>query len=207
MFIDENGQQEQGIDGGGLSRELMTLLQRQLLSPTTGLFRATEKGELYPAYTDLSEALQRRYRFVGQVLGRLLLTEQLYEAPFAPFFLNLLLRSPWRLSDVRYRSEEMYRSLLYLRSRATDEELAEYTMSIQYRNGDDDEMKTYLFQENGDKVSVRRDTVQLYTQYVAQFYLCDSILQATSCIQVGMRDVLSSIDFSLFDAVGVLSGA
>lgn len=30
------------------SRELMTLLQRQLLAPASGLFRATDKGELFP---------------------------------------------------------------------------------------------------------------------------------------------------------------
>ena len=122
--------QESGIDGGGLSRELMTLLQRQLLAPASGLFRATDKGELFPAYTDLTKD-----RFVGQVLGRLLLTGQLCEAPLAPFFLNVLLKNPSLLSDVRSRSEELYRSLLYLSHEASDAELAEYRMCVEYQNG------------------------------------------------------------------------
>lgn len=66
----------------------MTLLLRALLSPEYGLFHETEYGELYPAYKDLDEELQKKYRFVGQVLGRMLLTGQLCEVRFASFFLN-----------------------------------------------------------------------------------------------------------------------
>ena len=200
--------QESGIDGGGLSRELMTLLQRQLLAPASGLFRATDKGELFPAYTDLTEELQQRYRFVGQVLGRLMLTGQLCEAPLAPFFLNVLLKNPSLLSDVRSRSEELYRSLLYLSHEASDAELAEYRMCVEYQNGSSQSqygeeavLKTYVFQENGENVVITHENVHLFVQYLAQFYLCDSILQATLWIQTGMRDVLATTDFSLFDAV------
>lgn len=192
--------QESGIDGGGLSRELMTLLQRQLLAPASGLFRATDKGELFPAYTDLTEDLQRRYRFVGQVFGRLLLTGQLCEAPLAPFFLNVLLKNPSLLSDVRSRSEDLYRSLLYLSHEASDVELEEYRMCVQYQNGED-APKTFVFQENGENVPITHENVHLFVQYLAQFYLCDSILQATMWIQTGMRDVLTTTDFSLFEAV------
>ena len=210
--------QESGIDGGGLSRELMTLLQRQLLAPASGLFRATHKGELFPAYTDLTEELQQRYRFVGQVLGRLLLTGQLCEAPLAPFFLNVLLKNPSLLSDVRSRSEELYRSLLYLSHEASDAELAEYRMCVEYQNGvcaeyqngasecqygEEAVLKTYVFQENGENVVITHENVHLFVQYLAQFYLCDSILQPTMWIQTGMRDVLVTTDFSLFDAVAL----
>lgn len=69
----------------------MTLLQRELFSPQSGLFTETERGELFPAYVDLDEDLEKKYRFVGQVIGRLLLTEQLCEIHFAPFFLNLVI--------------------------------------------------------------------------------------------------------------------
>lgn len=50
----------------------------------------TENHEWYPAYVDLDEEKRKQYRFVGQVLGRLLLSGQLCEARLAPFFLNLV---------------------------------------------------------------------------------------------------------------------
>ena len=73
-----------------MSREHLTLLMRTLFSEESGLFIQTEYGELYPSFVDLDEDLEKKYRFVGQVLGRLLLTEQLCDARFAPFFLNLV---------------------------------------------------------------------------------------------------------------------
>ena len=68
----------------------MTLLVRSLFSIDSGLFMESEYGELFPCYVNLTEELQNQYRFVGQVIGRLLLTRQLCEARFAPFFLNLV---------------------------------------------------------------------------------------------------------------------
>ena len=68
----------------------MTLLQRKLFTVQSGLFKETEYGELYPAYTDLTDDLKKQYRFIGQVLGRCILTHQLCEARFSPFFLNLV---------------------------------------------------------------------------------------------------------------------
>lgn len=53
----------------------MYLVQRELFAPQNDLFAVSQQGELYPAYTDLTEDLKRRYRFVGQVLGRLLATQ------------------------------------------------------------------------------------------------------------------------------------
>lgn len=103
----------------------MTLLVRALFSIDSGLFMESEYGELFPCYVDLTEELQNQYRFVGQVIGRLLLTRQLCEARFASFFLNLvffsiivyyqILRNSSSFNDLKQRSSSLYQSLLYLR--------------------------------------------------------------------------------------------
>ena len=125
VFFDSTNKQENGIDGGGLSKEHMTLLVRSLFSIDSGLFMESEYGELFPCYVNLTEELQNQYRFVGQVIGRLLLTRQLCEARFASFFLNLvfyyivvyyqLLRNSSSFNDLKQRSSSLYQSLLYLR--------------------------------------------------------------------------------------------
>ncbi len=68
----------------------MYFVQRELFAPENDLFAVTQQGELYPAYTDLTEDLKKHYRFVGQVIGRLLATHQLCIARLAPFFLNIV---------------------------------------------------------------------------------------------------------------------
>ena len=199
----------------------MYLVQRELFAPQNDLFAVSQQGELYPAYTDLTEDLKRRYRFVGQVLGRLLATQQLCIARLAPFFLNIvgmrrnnefkLLNKPYAFVDLRQRSEQLYQSLVYLRDSlvmfdrlihsATTEELAEYTMSVEYTNGPSSESQRVCFVVNGDTIRVTPDNVNLYIQYLTQFYLCDSILQPATYIRLGMLDLLGKADYSLFEAV------
>ena len=64
-------------------------------------------------------------------------------------------------------------------------------------------LKTYVFEENGESTINTTESVRLFVQSLAQVDLCDSILQATLWIQTGMRDVLVTTDFSLFDAVAL----
>ena len=71
-------------------------------------------------------------------------------------------------------------------------------MSVEYTNGQDTTIKTYVFQEY---TMVNRGNVELYIQYMTQFYLQDSIKQAASFVDIGMKDVLGKIDLSFFDGV------
>ena len=85
--------------------------------------------------------------------------------------------------------------------RASEEELGEYTMSVDYQNGVNGSVRTHVFQEGGEAIRVNRGNVDLYVQYTAQFYLQESIRQSSKWIEKGIRDVLGQIDFSLFDGV------
>ena len=125
-----------------------------------------------------------------------------------------LLKKPHAFVDLRQRSIQLYQSLVYLRdsfvrfdrltSSATTEELAEYTMSVEYTNGPSSEIRRLCFVENGDTINVTSENVNLYIQYLTQFYLYDSILQAAIYIRLGMLDLLGKADFSLFEAVWVV---
>ena len=47
--MDEFGLPEVGIDGGGVFKELMTRLTKEMLNPNYGLFETTEDGQIYPS--------------------------------------------------------------------------------------------------------------------------------------------------------------
>ena len=90
MFCDDDWNAEPGIDGGGLTRELMTLLMKEIFDSKSNLFTVTSQGEFYPCHVDLTADLRNRYRFVGEVLGRSLLCDHLCISKLAPFFLNIV---------------------------------------------------------------------------------------------------------------------
>lgn len=119
-FVNELGMTEAGIDGGGILKEFMDCMARQLTSTTQaedGLFQSTERHELIPSYAHLLQkltggrrgrgelgGLDRRdlYRFIGKIVAKAVLENILFAAEFSTIFLNLLLGRSNRLDDLYY---------------------------------------------------------------------------------------------------------
>ncbi|KAL0571569.1 ubiquitin-protein ligase (E3), partial [Marasmius crinis-equi] len=105
IFKDQWGQEEAGIDGGGLFKEFFTSLSKEVFDPQRGLWVETGGGggmglsgngrdeeggrELYPRagkYQEERYSLEW-YRFVGRVVGKALYDGILVDVVFARFFL------------------------------------------------------------------------------------------------------------------------
>jgi ubiquitin-protein ligase E3 C len=87
-FIDQWGNEEPGIDGGGLFKEFLTALSKEAFDTERGLWLANYNNELYPnphQYATESHQLQW-YSFIGRVLGKALYEDILVDVSFAGFF-------------------------------------------------------------------------------------------------------------------------
>ncbi|EAU81738.2 ubiquitin protein ligase [Coprinopsis cinerea okayama7 len=95
-FVDQWGQEEAGIDGGGVFKEFFTDLCKEVFDTDRGLWLANKKNELYPnphSYATEQHSLNW-YRFIGRVLGKAMYEGILVDVAFASFFLA---RVPWDL--------------------------------------------------------------------------------------------------------------
>ncbi|KAG2874282.1 hypothetical protein PC114_g25359, partial [Phytophthora cactorum] len=95
-FVNEQGLEEAGIDGGGVFKEYMDSLTKCAFSPEYGFFLETEEHLLYPNpgakyIVDTRKEALDRYRFLGRVLAKAVYENILVEPQFAAFFLNKLL--------------------------------------------------------------------------------------------------------------------
>ena len=79
QFYDEDGEQESGIDGGGLFKEFLVSLSKEAFSPEFGLFNETDDGErrLFPskiaegiAVHGSENKVLSMYFFLGKVVGK-----------------------------------------------------------------------------------------------------------------------------------------
>ena len=121
QFVNSFGEVEAGIDGGGLTKELLTSIVNTVFIPSAEnigrnkgyrFFDATSDHQLYPSadfylqkrymeqnpgQTVVSEEsiglMKRVYRFIGMVVGKCLYDNVLIDVSFAPFFLNMLMCS------------------------------------------------------------------------------------------------------------------
>ena len=83
----------EGIDAGGLFKELWTDLSRAAFHPDYGLFRLTGDGVLFPSSSSRAshgEAHLELFEFLGRVLGKALFEGIVVEPKFAHFFLSFM---------------------------------------------------------------------------------------------------------------------
>lgn len=110
-FIDKFGTEEEGIDGGGVTKEFLTSVTSEAFNATNGLdlFIENDQHLLYPnpsaveerrdllksaglresdsEWTEAIRDLLRRYEFLGRIIGKCMYESILVDVGFAPFFL------------------------------------------------------------------------------------------------------------------------
>ncbi|PWZ02601.1 HECT-domain-containing protein [Testicularia cyperi] len=121
VFIDDFGQAEAGIDGGGLFKEFLTSLVREAFDTDRGLWKASDSQEIYPnphSYARSKEQLEW-FTFLGRVIGLALYEGILVNVKFAGFFLSKMLGKQSYLDDlgsIDSLDKELYRGLISLKN-------------------------------------------------------------------------------------------
>uniref|UniRef100_A0A6S8NUX6 HECT-type E3 ubiquitin transferase n=1 Tax=Dunaliella tertiolecta TaxID=3047 RepID=A0A6S8NUX6_DUNTE len=117
QFIDEHGEPEAGVDGGGLFKDFMESLIKQGFHTQYGLFTANAQNELYPspASFELMEDAPRLLEFLGCMLGKAMYEGILLELPLARFFLKKFRGGMCDLNDLPSLDDELYENLRKLR--------------------------------------------------------------------------------------------
>jgi len=120
QFIGPDGNPETGIDGGGLFKEFMIRVCREIFSAQYGLFEETTDRTLYPspgAFRTRGNAGEL-YRFVGKVVGKAIYEMVLLEPQFSRVFLNRILGRINEIDDVAALDRDLHRGLLRFKENA-----------------------------------------------------------------------------------------
>ncbi|XP_050684420.1 E3 ubiquitin-protein ligase SMURF1 [Leptidea sinapis] len=110
---------EEGLDYGGVAREWLHLLGRELLNPHYGLFQYANAGEdRYALQINADSGVNPEhlsyFHFAGRILGVALFHGHQLDAAFtAPFYKQLLSR-PITLRDIKDVDPELHRSLSWM---------------------------------------------------------------------------------------------
>jgi len=93
-FVNELGQVEEGIDGGGLFKEFITLLCGKIFDPEYAYFKENDQDrKLLPNHTSKQfNNWQNMYKFFGVMVGKAIFDGCLLKCTFAKTFLNRLVK-------------------------------------------------------------------------------------------------------------------
>lgn len=188
-FIDQFGNPEAGIDGGGVFKEFLTTLCKEAVNTNNGLFASTGDNLLYPSpmYYDKEEQL-KSLEFLGRIIGKAMYEGILIDSGFASFFLAKWLGRQSYLDDLHSLDDELYRGLIYLKN--TKDDIAEMSLTFSIDEDRFGVAHSIDLVPGGSKIPVTNDNKIRYIYLVANYKLNIQIADQCSSFFTGLRDLI-----------------
>ncbi|KGB75097.1 ubiquitin-protein ligase E3 C [Cryptococcus deuterogattii 99/473] len=197
-FVDKYGITEAGIDGGGLYKEFLTILSKEVFDSNRGLWLTTDQNELYPnphSYASESHNLSW-YRFIGQVLGKAIYDGILVDVTFAAFFLAKWLGRQSYLDDLASLDKDLYKGLIILKNDPKPEDMA-LTFSTTIEEFGVQRQIDLI--PGGSEIPVTAENRHEYIQLVCKYKLDKQIAAQSKAFFIGLSDLLDSKWLRMFD--------
>ncbi|TFY62017.1 hypothetical protein EVJ58_g4134, partial [Rhodofomes roseus] len=198
-FVDQFGNEEAGIDGGGVFKEFLTSLCKEVFDSDRGLWLANKKNELYPnphSYATEAHSLNW-YRFIGRILGKALYDGILVDVAFAGFFLAKWLGKQSFLDDLASLDPDLYQGLIFLKHYTGDPE--ELSLNFTVAEEEFDVAHTVDLVPDGSNIAVTRENRLQYIYLVSHYRLTKQIKKQSEAFFEGLSDMITSRWLRMFN--------
>eukprot|EP01138_Halocafeteria_seosinensis_P015666 gb/GECG01015987.1/.p1 GENE.gb/GECG01015987.1/~~gb/GECG01015987.1/.p1 ORF type:complete len:1198 (+),score=136.72 gb/GECG01015987.1/:1-3594(+) len=195
-FVDDQGLEEEGIDGGGLFKEFVDNATKEAFDPENGFFDTAANNTLYP-HPDARFRGKRwshrgalnHFEFMGELLGKAVYEQILVEPAFASFFLDKLLGRVNTIDDLASLDMEFYRSLIRLKYMSSDELDA---LDLTFETTDEINGKTLNVPlcPDGENLTVNRSNLPRYLYLMAHYKLNKRIQNQCRAFLNGFRKLI-----------------
>ncbi|KAI6123405.1 HECT-domain-containing protein [Pisolithus croceorrhizus] len=189
-FIDQFGEPEAGIDGGGVFKEFFTSLCKEVFDTDRGLWLETKKNEIYPnphSYASEAHSLSW-YRFIGRILGKALYDGILVEVAFAGFFLAKWLDKQSFLDDLASLDPDLYQGLVFLKNYTGNVE--DLSLNFTVATEEFGVTKAVDLIPNGSNVAVTRENRLQYICLVSHYRLSTQIKLQSEAFFEGLSEMI-----------------
>ncbi|KAF9234160.1 HECT-domain-containing protein [Melanogaster broomeanus] len=190
-FIDQFGEPEAGIDGGGVFKEFFTSLCKEVFDTDRGLWLANKKNEIYPnphAYATESHSLDW-YRFIGRILGKALYEGILIDVAFARVFpckgsLQWLGKQSF-FDDLASLDPDLYQGLVFMKNYTGNME--DLALNFTVANDEFGVAKAVDLVPNGSNIPVTRDNRLRYIYLISHYKLSKQIKLQSEAFFEGLQ--------------------
>ncbi|EJC97865.1 HECT-domain-containing protein [Fomitiporia mediterranea MF3/22] len=190
QFVDQFGNTEAGIDGGGVFKEFFTSLCKEVFDTDRGLWLATKQNELYPnphSYAKEPHSLEW-YRFIGRILGKALYEGILVDVAFAGFFLAKWLGKQSYLDDLASLDPELYQGLLFLKN--YDDNPQDLSLTFAVSEEEFGAAKTRELIPNGSNTPVTKENRLPYIYLMCHYHLSKKIRSQSEAFFEGLSEMI-----------------
>ncbi|KAF9096459.1 hypothetical protein BGX23_011187 [Mortierella sp. AD031] len=190
---------EEGVDGGGVTREWFQVLARQMFNPDYAMFKtsAADKLTYQPnraSWVNPDHLLF--FKFVGRVIGKAIYDGRLLDAYFTRSFYKHILGRPVDYRDVEAVDPEYYKSLVWmLENDITD--IVDETFSVE--TDDFGNTKTVDLKPDGRNIPVTEENKHEYVKLITEQKLTLAIKDQIHSFLLGFHEIIPAHLISIFN--------
>lgn len=194
VFIDQWGQPEAGIDGGGVFKEFLTSIVHEVFNTDRGLWCANDRHELYPSPYSYAQADEQLvwYTFIGRILGKALYEGILVDIKFAGFFLNKWLGLHGYVDEIaglESLDKDLYRGLIALKNYTGDVE-NDFSLNFTVSKDEFGEQTVSELIPGGSDIPVTRENRLSYIYHMTRYRLSVQIDAQCRAFFGGLSDLI-----------------
>ncbi|XP_058066998.1 E3 ubiquitin-protein ligase SMURF2 [Anopheles bellator] len=190
---------EEGLDYGGVAREWLHLLSREMLNPQYGLFQYSGEDhyslQINPDSGVNPEHLSY-FHFVGRILGIAVFHNHVLDGGFTLPFYKQLLNKPITLSDIEDVDPSLHRSLTWILENNISG-VIDSTFSVE--NNSFGVLKVHELKPNGGSIAVTEDNKREYVKLYVNYRFMRGIEQQFLALSKGFGELILSHLLRPFD--------
>ena len=195
---------EEGVDAGGVSREWYQVMSREMFNPAISLFEAVPQGSstYQPNPNSIVQTDEARgishldyFKFVGHVVGKALLDNQVIDAHFTRSFYKHLLGQPLTYKDIEGVDPEFFKNLTWMLDNSIDGVL---DLTFSEENDFFGQKSVIELCPNGANIKVTDENKRDYVDAIARHRMTSAIQPQIHAFLEGFWNVLPRVSLQLF---------
>ena len=196
-YVNIAGEEEAGIDAGGLFKELLSEVTELGLDPNRGLFETNGTSGIFPSprASDTQESLLL-LELMGMMVGKALYEGILQDINLAPFFAAKILGVPRTIDDIASLDEELHRGCVQILE--YDGNVADLCLDFTVSEEVYGQIVTKELIRDGENIEVNNENRRVYVHALADYYLNRRLAVPMRAFMTGLTKIINKRWLSLF---------
>ena len=191
---------EEAIDAGGVKREWLTLLSKEMFNPNYMLFTLAKNGTTYTPNSDSGKFNTdhlKHFEFIGRIIAKAIYDGIMIDCYFTRSFYKIISNTPLTYHDMEDYDPEYYNSLKWLLENDITGMDVYLTYSFVHDNLGQIEIIDLI--ENGRNIEVNEENKFDYVQKLCYAKLFDTIKPQVESFLKGFYEIIPLKLISIFD--------
>ncbi|KAK7575962.1 hypothetical protein V9T40_012248 [Parthenolecanium corni] len=191
---------EEGLDYGGIAREWLCLLSREMLNPQYGLFQYSREDnytlQINPDSSINPEHLSY-FHFAGRIIGIAVFHGHYIDGGFTTPFYKMLLNKPITLDDIEGVDPDLHRSLTWLLENKIEPEELDASFAVEVNSFG--VLKAHELKAGGQNIQVTEENKKEYVKLYVNYRFMRGIEQQFLALYKGFTEIVPAQLLKPFD--------